>query len=119
MTMTTIADLLAHLAARGVTVEARGDKLRIDAPVGALTPAARAALAERKAEVLAHLAGAAQPTPTPTPAPPEIVRIPLSDLSDYLAEHGLCVVGGTRHFGGAAFRPVLYLAETTAQEVNA
>ena len=74
--MTTDLDaLLAELTARGVTVAAHGDKLRIDAPAGAITPELRERLAEHKAALLAHLAGDAEPT---TPAPPAILhRIPL------------------------------------------
>jgi|GEM_PF-2221049 len=109
----TILDLLAYLDRRGVILTADGDRLRIEAPAGAVTPAMRAALAERKGEILAALAEAAQPKP----APSEIVRIPLDSLADYLAAHGLRVVGGTPYFGGAR-RPMLYLAET-AQEVAA
>lgn len=108
--MTTDTDLdalLAELDARGVILAAHGDKLRIDAPRGALTPDLRARLAASKQALLAYLA------PEPA-APPEIVRIPLDGLTEYLAEHDLRVVGGTPHFG-RPFRPMLFLAETTEE----
>ena len=46
------AELLAELNRRGVALEAVGDRLRYDAPKGALTPELRAAMAEHKAELL-------------------------------------------------------------------
>lgn len=124
--MTTDTDLdalLAELDARGVILAAHGDKLRIDAPRGALTPGLRARLAASKQALLAYLA------PEPA-APPEIVRIPLgfgpwapehqgADLHDHLAAAGLRVVGGTPRYGGAACRPMLYLAESADKESKA
>lgn len=107
--------LLTALADRGIAIAAEGDRLRVDAPVDALTPSLRSALAEHKAALLAHLAGDAQPTPPPEP---EIVRIPLDGLSEYLAAHDLKVIGGTPRFGGADFRPMLFLADN-AKEVAA
>lgn len=49
----TVMEILNELHSRGVTVEAAGDRLRVDAPKGAVTPELREALAERKTEVLA------------------------------------------------------------------
>ncbi len=46
------AALLAHLRERGVILSARGDRLRVEAPRGVLTPDIRAALAEHKADVV-------------------------------------------------------------------
>jgi hypothetical protein len=114
--MSAVTDLLAHLSRRGVTLTAAGDHLRVEAPTGAVTPAMRATLAERKGEIMAHLTGNAQPEPPPS----EIVRIPLTldcPPSAWAAARGLRIVGGTPHYGGV-FRPMLYLAET-AQEVAA
>jgi hypothetical protein len=125
--MTTDLDaLLADLAARDILIEAHGDRLKIDAPVGAVTPDLRAALTEHKLAILARLAGSAEPA---AELPPEIVRIPLGwgpwapehggdDLHDWLVAHGLHVVGGTSHFGGT-FRPMLYLADGTAAREDA
>ena len=48
--------LLGELRARGVVLEAAGDRLRVDAPRGAITPELREALTAHKAEVLALLA---------------------------------------------------------------
>ncbi len=49
--MTTI-ELLTTLRGHGVTLTARGDRLHVDAPQGALTSVLRAALREHKAAVL-------------------------------------------------------------------
>jgi hypothetical protein len=47
------AKLIEELGSRGVMVEAAGDRLRVDAPKGAVTPELREALAEHKTEVIA------------------------------------------------------------------
>jgi hypothetical protein len=57
----TAAVLLTDLASRGVHLVAVGERLRVDAPAGALTEADRLALAARKGELLALLAGAVAP----------------------------------------------------------
>lgn len=106
----SIDGLLTELAALGVILTAHGDRLQVDAPAGAITPALRARLVEHKAALLAHFASDAQPAQTPV-----LVRIPLDGLSEYLAEHNLRVVGGTPYFCGT-FRPTLFVA---AQEVDA
>ena len=77
----TVIQLLAGLRDRGVKLWAEGEKLRFTAPQGALTPALKAELGERKAEVLAFLrqGQAAAPAPGPLPrALPEAAPIPLS-----------------------------------------
>lgn len=51
----TAPDLLAALSAIGATVQAVEDRLRIEAPRGALTPELRAALAEQKPALLSLL----------------------------------------------------------------
>jgi len=51
----TAARLLADLRGRWAIVEVVGDRLRVDAPVGVVTAADRAALVEHKAELLAML----------------------------------------------------------------
>ncbi|MHB8763134.1 MAG: TubC N-terminal docking domain-related protein [Deferrisomatales bacterium] len=61
--MTALA-LLRDIEAQGIRLEAQGDRLRVDAPAGALTPELRAALAEHKPELLRVLAaGAGAPGP--------------------------------------------------------
>lgn len=45
-------ELLAQLTALGATVQAVEDRLRIEAPMGALTPELRTALAEQKPALL-------------------------------------------------------------------
>lgn len=52
----TTNELLTDLHSRGVMLRAVGDRLKIDAPAGALTDAALAELRARKAELLATLA---------------------------------------------------------------
>ena len=49
------AELIIELEARGAQIEATGDRLRVDAPKGAITLELREALAACKAEVLAIL----------------------------------------------------------------
>jgi hypothetical protein len=51
----TAARLLVCLRRRGAILQAAGDRLRVDAPIGVVTDADRAALAEHKAELLAML----------------------------------------------------------------
>jgi hypothetical protein len=51
----TATDLLATLAALGVTVYAVEDRLRIKAPAGTLTPELRSALADQKPALLGLL----------------------------------------------------------------
>lgn len=51
----TAATLLAELRTRGATVAAVGDRLRIEAPAGTVTPEMRAALAKHKAALLTLL----------------------------------------------------------------
>jgi len=48
----TAVELVTLFHGKGVTLTARGDRLHVDAPQGALTPAFRAALREHKAAVL-------------------------------------------------------------------
>ena len=48
-------DLLATLRARDCELTAAGERLRVEAPAGALTPDLRAALAEHKTEILVEL----------------------------------------------------------------
>lgn len=56
--MTSLDELLAELSRLDVRLVLDGDKLRVDAPRGALTPELHAALVERKAEVVARLRAA-------------------------------------------------------------
>jgi|SRR6516225_2754355 hypothetical protein len=64
----TAADLLRHLQGRGVRLEAKEDRLRVDAPAGLLTEADRQALTTHKVELLALLMPPASITPTSEPA---------------------------------------------------
>ncbi len=52
----TVSEILTTTAQRGVVLEAQGERLHVEAPVGALTPELRAALAQRKDELLVLLA---------------------------------------------------------------
>jgi hypothetical protein len=51
----TVVELLTDLLAQGVRVEAIGDRLRIDAPCGMLTPEMRDTLGRYKVELLRML----------------------------------------------------------------
>ncbi len=66
----TVAEFLAELSQRGISVWADGDNLRYRATRDALTPALREALRERKAEILAYLRPVSQPTNIPHPLLP-------------------------------------------------
>lgn len=66
------ADFLARLQSQGITVWAEGENLRFNAPRNGLTPALRAELVERKAELLAFL----QPDQLPTPVANELSATP-------------------------------------------
>lgn len=50
--MTKAENLLAQLNAHGVVIEAKGNKLRIDAPPGVITPRIRESLKESKDDLL-------------------------------------------------------------------
>jgi tubulysin polyketide synthase-like protein len=63
----TTADLLSDLQARGIRLQANGDRLRVEAPTGVLTPKVRETLAARKAELLQLLA----------PDPSRLLAMPL------------------------------------------
>jgi hypothetical protein len=135
----TLTELLAELDVRRVRVEAIGGRLRVDAPVNALTAGMRDALAEHRAVLLARLesetgAGASlAPPPEAEPGasgegdrtgtvaetdallilPRGTIRIPLDELvyGDFLARHGLRIVDGAAYPDGRTYRPTLYLAE--------
>lgn len=49
------AELIEELRSQGVLLEAEGDRIRVDAPRGTLTPQVRSILAERKQEIIALL----------------------------------------------------------------
>jgi hypothetical protein len=49
------AKLIEELRSRGVLLEAAGDRIRVDAPKGALTPELRLVLTDRKLEIIALL----------------------------------------------------------------
>jgi hypothetical protein len=104
-----VSALMTILADRGIVITAADDRLKIDAPVGALTADLRQALVANKPALLAWLNRAnARSEPE---AAPTIHRIPLDDLRGYLAQHKLRVVGGTASPDGRRFRPMLYLAD--------
>jgi hypothetical protein len=55
--------LTRDLQIAGVVLEARGDRLHVDAPVGLITPEIHASLIRHKPELLALLQRPAEPTP--------------------------------------------------------
>jgi TubC N-terminal docking domain len=79
----TPAALVTHLQARGVTLEPRGDRLRVR-PVGLVTPAEVEALKRHKAEVLALLAEASRPRPA---APPSLMTLDPTTVREFLGDH--------------------------------
>jgi hypothetical protein len=74
--------LLSDLRARGVRLEPQGDKLRVVAPKGVLTPDLRATLAEHKGELLAALQAPCCPACARRAGPP-------LDISDGCQTHGV------------------------------
>ncbi|MFP5265566.1 MAG: hypothetical protein ACLGJB_27065 [Blastocatellia bacterium] len=54
----TVMELIAELRGRGVVLEASGERLRVDAPKGAVTPDLRAALEAHKTKILEALTSA-------------------------------------------------------------
>jgi hypothetical protein len=61
----TAPDLIDDLKSGGLILSANGDRLKVDAPAGTVTPALRATLAARKPELLAVLTG--KPVASDTP----------------------------------------------------
>lgn len=55
--MSAARDLIQRAASAGIRLEARGDRLRVEAPRGTMTPALHHLLSSHKAELLAELAG--------------------------------------------------------------
>ncbi|MBI4582733.1 MAG: hypothetical protein HY717_01675 [Planctomycetes bacterium] len=62
----TTAVLLAELSRAGVRLAAAGERIRLDAPRGVLTPELRNLLAEHKTEILEALRRVAYPLACPT-----------------------------------------------------
>jgi hypothetical protein len=98
----TLEVLLGRLAALDVKLTVRGDRLRVEAPAGALTAELRAALAEQKAALLdlLSLVSRSESRPDriePHGPDPQPVCIPLrldEPPSEWLAKRGLRIVGG-------------------------
>lgn len=70
----TIAALLDDLRDLGIRLRADGDRLRLSAPSGVLTPSLRAEVAARKAEILAHLQQVAPATVAPATLQPTTLQ---------------------------------------------
>jgi hypothetical protein len=51
----TVQDILTLTSRAGIVLEARGDRLHVEAPAGSVTPELRDALARLKPEILARL----------------------------------------------------------------
>ena len=72
----TAFEIITRFHARGIILSRRGDRLRVEAPLGVLTEADRALLAARKADLLAALLDLGAETPPPSlrhydgPTPP-------------------------------------------------
>ncbi|WP_265213701.1 non-ribosomal peptide synthetase [Herbaspirillum lusitanum] len=73
--MSGVEHLMAQLAELGVTLTCSGNDLRVRGPAGALSPALRAELGARKAELIAHLQ--ALSASSLTMSFPELVRSPV------------------------------------------
>ncbi len=77
----SLVALLERAKGLGVQLRLEGDKLKLLAPPGALTPELRASLAERKAESISFLQGAAQ---APRISPRETGPVPASSGQERL-----------------------------------
>lgn len=77
--------LLAEAHRLGITLFPAGDKLRVDAPKGALSPDLRQALADHKPEILALLKPVSDGERPPLDRPPEN-EVELRRLIDWLAD---------------------------------
>jgi len=72
--LNSVEQLIAQLAALGVTLACSGNDLRVRGPAGALSPALRTELGARKAELIAHLQTLS--IPPATSSFPELARSP-------------------------------------------
>jgi len=75
-----IPDLLADLAGKDITVWVDGDRLRCNAPAGALTPEFRDQLRDRKSEIIGFLnmaAAAVRQQPAIVPLQPHGTQMPI------------------------------------------
>jgi hypothetical protein len=63
----TAQEVLEEIRMLGGSLEVRGDRLRVDAPVGTITPDIKAALTRHKAAIVAELS-------TPDPVGSQFVR---------------------------------------------
>ena len=89
----TFDNLLNECEARQIGLAARGERLHVEAPAGAITDDLRAALAEHKAAIMDLLS---RPRWRSDPDA-EPLRIPLTvdqPPSEWLAERGLRIVDG-------------------------
>ena len=75
--------LMCDLQAAGVVLEARDGRLKVDAPIGLLTPQIRDSLARHKRELLAMLA--ADPAEYENWAPLEDAPVAWTDRADVIA----------------------------------
>ncbi|WP_240475780.1 non-ribosomal peptide synthetase [Herbaspirillum rhizosphaerae] len=73
--MNGVEQLMAQLAELGVTLTCSGNDLRVRGPAGALSPALRAELGARKAELVAHLQAVSESSRTMSF--PELARSPV------------------------------------------
>jgi len=106
----TAGDLIYQLGCRGVTLFVGGGRLRFRAPAGAYTAALRAAVAERRAELLALLAwdeaavarelqaalraiDATEAATWPTPAQRNVLSVMRSQVQAYHARRDTLLSG--------------------------
>jgi hypothetical protein len=80
----TPRELLAECHRRGIALEPSGETLHYRSPKGALSEDLKAALVERKSEILALLRPAGDGQPPPLDRPPE-TEMELRRLIDHLA----------------------------------
>ena len=81
----TTDELVAEANRLGIALTSNGEKLRVEAPTGALTDELRQALGEHKTEILARLRPVGDGQPPPLDRPP-VTEQELRRLIDHLAE---------------------------------
>jgi hypothetical protein len=94
--------LMRDLQAAGAVLEARGDRLHVDAPVGLLTRALRTAILEHKAALLVLLSGERS---APAADAPAHVWAAYFDRQIELINQDLAAEGSTFEKALAAMRP--------------
>ena len=83
-------ELMDRLALMGVTLAAEGGRLKVTAPLGAVSPSLRAEMKQAKPALLAHVSGAG---PTGSPAGSPLATAGTGGSPEGIGLSGVAVVG--------------------------